>query len=121
MKGAGRMISLAGRPLRSQLLRAFTPDDDLARAPSKRLPVVIAIDGLDAKACRQEKQLQFAWKENVHIESGEVALVLARGEKLLVCPGNMLQLLEGIVSAAGIDQHGEFVVGGVDLIFHVDV
>src|SRR5205085_10146905 len=87
---------------------ALSPYHDLARPLAERFPIIAAIDGLNAESCGQEKQLEFAREEDVHIEFGEVAFVRATFKILLMRPQDMLQLLDGIVSTAGIEQHGKF-------------
>src|SRR5579883_1142346 len=92
----------------------------LARALTKGLPIVAAIDGFNAKTAGQEEQLQLAREEDVHIQPGQVALMLARLEELFVGPGDMLQLLESIVFAAAVEQHRKL-AGRVDLVLQVDM
>src|SRR6266702_894608 len=98
-----------------------SPDHDLPRSLAEGFPVVPAIDRLDAESCCQEEELQFAREKDMHIESGEETFVFACLEKLFVCPGDVLLLLEEIIPARSIEQHGKFVTRSADLIFQVDV
>src|SRR5579883_751230 len=100
--------------------RVFAANHNLARALTKGLPIVAAIDGFNVKAAGQEEQLQLTREEDMHIQPGQVALMLARLEELFVGPGDMLQLLEGVVLAAAIEQHGKL-AGRVDLVFQIDM
>ena len=103
---------------RRKVVLAFASNHNLPCSFSKWFPIVAAVDGLDAEAAGQEEQLEFAREEDVHIEFAEVAFVLAAFKKLLVGPEDMLQLLNGVIFAAGIEQHGKL-VGDFDLIFYI--
>ena len=47
---------------------SFAPNDDLSRAPAEWLPVVAAVDGLDAETGGEEEELEFAREKDVHVE-----------------------------------------------------
>src|SRR5579884_3765704 len=73
LEGSGRQLTLPAH-------------HNLPRSPAKGLPIIPAINGFDSKTCRQEQQLEFAWEEDMHIEFGEVTLMLTRFKKLFVRP-----------------------------------
>src|SRR5437899_3366988 len=64
-------------PLSGYLCAWFAPYDNLSCPLPQGFPIVATIDGFNPEAASEEEQLEFAGKEDVHIESGQVALVLA--------------------------------------------
>ena len=57
----------------------------------------------------------------MHIEFGQIAFIFACLKELFVRPDNMLQLLNLIIFATCVEQHGKFVVWNGDFVFEVDV
>src|SRR5579883_1863860 len=98
----------------------FAPHHNLTGALPERLPVITAVNGLNVKATGQKEQLELAREEDVHIESGQIALILAGLKKFLVGPDDMLQLLDLIIFATAVEQHRKLALC-LDLILQVDI
>src|SRR5712691_11789960 len=80
----------------------FSSHHDLPCPLTKRFPIIPTIDSINAETRRQEKQLQFAREKDMHVQPGQITFVFATLKKLLMCPQDMLQLLDSIILAAGI-------------------